>query len=76
MSKSTTYLYVHMCIHILKQKGMEATGVKSGVQSQEDVNIPVSFKSMQVVGGIYVIKQCEYQCLIQYFGPVWFIMLW
>ena len=70
MSKSTIYICVHMCIHILKQKGMEATGVKSGVHSQEDVNIPVSFKSMQVVRGIYVIKQCEYQCLIQYFGPV------
>ena len=54
---------------------MEATGVKSGVQSQEDVNIiPVSFKSMQIVRGIYVIKHCEYQCLIQYFGPVWFVM--
>ena len=44
--------------------------MKSGVQSQEDVNIPVSFRSMQIVRGIYVIEQCEYQCLIQYFGPM------
>ena len=38
------YIYVHPCINILKQKGMETTGVKSGVQSQEYVNIPVSLK--------------------------------
>ena len=38
--------------------------MKSGVQSQEDVNIPVLFRSMQIVRGMYVIKQCEYQCLI------------
>ena len=52
------------------KKGMEATGVNSGVESQEDVNIPVSFKGLQIVRGIYFIKHCEYQCLIQFFGPV------
>ena len=50
------YIYICMCIHIVKQKGMEATGVKNGVQSQENVNIPVSFESMRVVRGIYVKK--------------------
>ena len=55
---------------------MEATGVNSGVQLQEDVNIPVLLKSMQIIKGIYVIKHWEYQRWIQYCAPVWFVMLW
>ena len=55
---------------------MEATGVNSGVQSQEDVNIPVLLKSMQIIKGIYVIKHREYKRWIQYSAPVWFVMLW
>ena len=55
---------------------MDAIDVNSGVKSEEDVNIPVLLKSMQIIKGIYVIKHREYQRWIQYFAPVWFVMLW
>ena len=55
---------------------MDAIDVNSGAKSQEDVNIPVLLKSMQIIKGIYVIKHREYQRWIQYFAPVWFVMLW
>ena len=55
---------------------MDAIDVNSGVKSQEDVNIPALLKSMQIIKGIYVIKHREYQRWIQYFAPVWFVMLW
>ena len=63
-------------MHILKQQRLEATCVNSLVQSEEDVNIPVLLKNMQILKGISVIKHREYQRWIQYFAPVWFVMLW
>ena len=65
MPKSTTYIYICTYVHAYTETIRDGGyWCEKGVQSQEDVNIPVLFRSMQIVRGMYVIKQCEYQCLI------------